>query len=131
MGPARNLGYNRLVLRTLPLLLALLSAVDGGAPDAGLTVPEAPPAFRWTHGDGGWIADGGVTDLLTVRVGQTARVVFPLPIVLMQCDEPLLELGASEDTLLLKGLEAGHTRCGYWYDQRPWPHRYMEVTVSK
>lgn len=127
MGRRPNLDYKGLVLL---LLLALLAATDGGSPDAGPSAAP-PPAFRWTHGDGGWIADGGVTDVLTVRVGETARVVFPLPIVLMQCDEPLLELGADEDTLLLKGLQPGHTRCGYWYYQQAWPHRYMEVTVTR
>ena len=55
----------------------------------------------------------------------------PLPIVLMQCDEPLLGLGATEDTLLLTGTRAGHTACGFWFDKRAWPHRSMDVTVSK
>lgn len=136
MGPRLNLGYNRPVLHTLCLLLALSAgddagAPDGGTPDAGLATPAPAPKFSWVHGDGGWIADGGVTDLLTVRVGETARVVFPFPLVLMQCDDPLLELGASEDTLLLKGLQPGSTRCGYWYYQQAWPHRYMEVTVTR
>ena len=110
------------------LLLSLLSAdggIDGGVPDAGLT------RWSWTDGDGGWLLDGGSTDILTVRVGETARVVFPFPIVLMQCDEPLLTLGATEDTLLLTGAKAGHTACGFWFYPRAWPHRSMDVTVSK
>ena len=115
------------------LLLAVLSAdggVDGGVPDAG--VADAGPArWNWIDGDGGWLLDGGITDILTLRVGETAHIVFPLPIVLMQCDEPLLGLGATEDTLLLSGLKPGHTACGFWFDKRAWPHRTFDVTVSK
>jgi len=115
------------------ILLAVLSAdggVDAGFPDAG--VPDAGPTrWQWTDGDGGWLLDGGFTDILTVRVGETARIVFPLPIVLMQCNEPLLGLGATEDTLLLTGTQPGHTTCGFWFDKRAWPHRSMDVTVSK
>lgn len=139
------------MLRPSLLLLPLLAAVDGGlsAPDAGrpdggvtardggvdagleVRAPPAPERWKWVHGDGGWIADGGVSDFLTVRVGETARVQLELPIVLMQCDEQLLELDATEDTLLLKGVKPGHTMCGFWYFQRAWPHRYMDVTVTR
>lgn len=116
-------------------ILLLVLAMDGGsdaggaAPDGG--VPAAPARWRWIDGDGGWLLDGGSTDVLTVRVGETARIVFPFPIVLMQCDEPLLSLGATEDTLLLTGIKAGHTACGFWFYERAWPHRSMDVTVSK
>jgi hypothetical protein len=115
------------------ILLAVLGAdggVDAGIPDAGLA--DARPArWNWIDGDGGWLLDGGLTDILTLRVGETAHIVFPLPIVLMQCDEPLLGLGATEDTLLLTGLQPGHTACGFWFDKRAWPHRSFDVTVSK
>jgi hypothetical protein len=133
----------RLSLLLLPLLAAVdggVAAPDGGHPDAGVAArdagvearaPAAPERWKWVHGDGGWIADGGVSDFLTVRVGETARVQLELPIVLMQCDEPLLELDATEDTLLLTGLKPGHTMCGFWYAQRAWPHRYMDVTVTR
>ena len=109
-------------------LLLLTLAADGGTPDAG--VPDAG-SWKWIDGDGGWLLDGGSTDILTLRVGETARIVFPFPIVLMQCDEPLLGLGATEDTLLLTGLKTGHTACGFWFYQRAWPHRSMDVTVTK
>ncbi|MDP2270408.1 MAG: hypothetical protein Q8N23_24025 [Archangium sp.] len=109
-------------------LLLLTLAADGGTPDAG--VPDAG-SWRWIDGDGGWLLDGGSTDILTLRTGETARIVFPFPIVLMQCDEPLLGLGATEDTLLLTGLKTGHTACGFWFYQRAWPHRSMDVTVTK
>ena len=119
------------------LLLAL--AADAGVPDGGLADagiidagPPTPAKWRWTHTDGGfWLNDAGLSDLLTVRVGETARVIFPFPIVLMQCDEQLLELGATEDTLLLTGAKAGHTTCGFWFYEQAWPHRSMDVTVSK
>ena len=114
-------------------LLLLTMAADAGTPDAGVADAgiAAPVTWKWIDGDGGWLLDGGSTDVLTLRVGETARIVFPFPIVLMQCDEPLLGLGATEDTLLLSGLKAGHTACGFWFYQRAWPHRSMDVTVSK
>ena len=106
--------------------------LDAGMRDGAIASPDAgPPRWAWTNGDGGWLLDGGVTDIVTVRVGETARVVFPFPIVLMQCDAPLLGLGATQDTLLLTGLDAGHTTCGFWFYERAWPHRSMDVTVSK
>lgn len=117
----------------LALVVSSVLAVDGGVePDAGLA--PAPPApqrtWSWTHADGGWVDDAGVTDVLVMRVGETARVQFPLPIVLMQCDEPLLTLDATIDTLLLKAVKAGHTRCGFWYRPQAWPHRSLVVTVE-
>lgn len=108
--------------------LARAPPPDGGVTDAGVVDPAR---WKWIDGDGGWLLDGGSTDVLTVRVGETARIVFPFPIVLMQCDEPLLTLGATEDTLLLTGAQAGHTACGFWFYERAWPHRSMDVTVSK
>lgn len=132
------------MLRSVFALIALFAAVNGGVatPDAGARdggvdagTPDAglalPVRWRWQHADGGWLNDGGLTDILSLRVGETAEVQFDLPIALMQCDEQLLELGSTETTLLLKGLKAGHTMCGYWYFQRSWPHRYMDVTVTK
>ena len=117
-------------------ILLLTLAADAGIPDAGVVdagvTIEAPPArWKWLAGDGGWLTDAGISDILTVRVKETARVIFPFPIVLMQCDEPLLELGANEDTLLLTGAKAGHTTCGFWFYEQAWPHRSMDVTVSK
>ena len=127
---------------TVLLLLALAgplpprgvepTVLDGGVTDGGVGDAGPDPArWKWIDGDGGWLLDGGSTDVLTVRVGETARIVFPFPIVLMQCDEPLLSLGATEDTLLLTGARAGHTACGFWFYERAWPHRSMDVTVSK
>ena len=121
----------------LQIILMLALTVDGGlvidagVPDAGVPTPAPPAKWKWIDGDGGWLLDGGSTDVLTVRVGETARIVFPFPIVLMQCNEELLGLGATEDTLLLTGLKAGHTACGFWFYQRAWPHRSMDVTVTK
>jgi hypothetical protein len=115
------------------LLLSLwLLAFDGGDVDAGMPSPPAAPArWRWSHADGGWLDDAGVTDTLTMRVGEVAEVQLPRPIILMQCDEPLLELGATADTLLLKAVKAGRTRCGFWYDKQSWPHRTLDVTVTR
>ena len=109
-------------------LLLLTLAADGGTPDAGVADAKT---WKWIDGDGGWLLDGGSTDILTLRMGDTARVVFPFPIVLMQCNEPLLGLGATEDTLLLTGIREGHTACGFWFYSQAWPHRSMDVTVSK
>ncbi len=114
------------------LVLSVLTMGDGG--DAGLDggLPAEPAQhWQWTHADGGWLNDAGLTDVVTMRVGETAVVQFPLPIVLMQCDEPLLTLSATQDTLLLEAVKAGHTTCGFWYRPQSWPHRTLEVTVAK
>lgn len=105
------------------LLLLLTLAADGGAPDAG--------AWQWTSHDGGFLTGDGVTDVLTLRVGETATVTLERPIVLMQCDEQLLSLGATTESLLLTGVKAGRTRCGFWYQKRAYPHRYFDVTVTR
>ena len=116
----------------LPTILLLALASDAGTPDGGFPDGGRPPVtWKWIDGDGGWLLDGGSTDVLTLRVGETARVVFPFPIVLMQCDELLLGLGATEDTLLLTGEKPGHTACGFWFYPQAWPHRSMDVTVFK
>jgi hypothetical protein len=132
------------VLQTILLLTLAIDAgaIDAGVPDggirdagvadagidAGITKPVVR-TWKWIDGDGGFILDGGFTDQLTLTVGETARVIFPFPIVLMQCDQELLGLGATEDTLLLTGADAGHTACGFWFWERAWPHRSMDVTV--
>ena len=72
----------------------------------------------------------GVTDVLTMRVGETARVMLPRPIVLMKCDQELLKLDATVDTLLLTAFKDGKTRCGFWYEKSAWPHRTMELEVK-
>lgn len=114
------------------LLMLTLAADAGFSPDGGLPQDAGvTTTWKWIDGDGGWLLDGGSTDVLTLRVGDVARIVFPFPIVLMQCDEPLLGLGATEDTLLLTGLKIGHTACGFWFYERAWPHRSMDVTVMK
>ncbi len=120
----------------LQTILLLTLAIDAGAPDGGVTdggLDAGPPkvvrTWKWIDGDGGYILDGGFTDQLTLTVGETARITFPFPIVLMQCDQELLGLGATEDTLLLTGADAGHTACGFWFWERAWPHRSMDVTV--
>lgn len=105
-----------------------LAPRDGGL-DAGVPVALKRARWSWTHGDGGWLLDGGVSDVLSVSVGETAEVRFPHPIILMQCDEVLLSLSATEDTLLLKGEQAGHTQCGFWWFRQPFPNRMMDVTV--
>ncbi len=122
------------------LIVSVLSAdagVDGGAVDAGLVdagVAEpaqvVPARWSWVHADGGWLDDAGVTDRVVMRMGETAEVQFPLPIVLMQCDAPLLTLGATLDTLLLTAVQPGRTTCGFWYRPQSWPHRTLDVTVN-
>ena len=110
------------------LILSVLAA-DGGLE------PEPTPApaskWSWSHADGGWLDDAGVTDVLTTRVGETAELRLDLPIVLMQCDAPLLTLGATLDSLLLTAVKPGRTTCGFWYGTRSWPHRTLDVTVFK
>lgn len=117
------------------LVLALAAdggVLDGGVPDAGAVDAGAPPRkWKWEHADGGFLTPDGVTDVLTMRVGEVAQVKLALPIMLMQCDSQLLTLDATVDTLLLKAVKAGHTRCGFWYRANAYPHRTMELTVTE
>lgn len=120
-----------MVLRLIALwLLAFDGGADAGLLDAGAPTPP-PTRWQWTHADGGWLNDAGVTDTLTMRLGEVAEVQLPRPIILMQCDEPLLSLDATIDTLLLKAVKPGSTRCGFWYDKQSWPHRTLDVTVAR
>lgn len=113
-------------------LLILAAVLDGGvAPDAGVELTEpAPTRWQWTHDGGAWLDGNGLTDRLTMRVGETAQVKLPLPIILMQCDQPLLTLGATSDTLLLTAIKAGDTRCGFWFKKNAFPDRTMELHVT-
>ncbi|MFT3714081.1 MAG: hypothetical protein QM817_40990 [Archangium sp.] len=119
-------------------LWLLLAALDGGAtPDAGTldggvvdAGPVAPPRWQWTHDGGWWLNDAGLTDVLTMRVGETAEVKLPHPIILMQCDVPLVTLGATQDTLLLTAVQKGDTHCGFWFKKNSWPDRSMELHVG-
>lgn len=113
------------------LLLLLTLAADGGTPDAAIVDAGAPRPFEWRANDGGFFTDDGVTDFLTMRVGETANVVLGRPIVLMQCDDELLVLAANTDALLLTAKRAGKTRCGFWFEPRAYPHRYFDVTVTR
>lgn len=102
--------------------------VDAGVADAG--IDAGPPRWQWTHDGGAWLTKDAVTDILTMRVGETARVNLPLPIILMQCDQPLLTLGATTDTLLLTAIKPGDTRCGFWFRKNGYPDRTMELHVA-
>lgn len=119
-------------------LLLLCLALDGGLP-AGVTVdagtvdagPVTPtPPWAWETADGGFLDPDGTTDVLTLKLGATAHVRLARPIVLMQCDDELLTLGATDDELLLTAVKRGETRCGFWYTPNAIPHRYMRVTVK-
>ena len=117
---------------SLWLLLSVLLSSDGGVDggvDAGTLSPR-DDRWKWTHADGGALFADGVTDVLTMRVGETARVMLPRPIVLMKCDQELLKLDATVDTLLLTAFKDGKTRCGFWYEKSAWPHRTMELEVK-
>ncbi|MBL8917014.1 MAG: hypothetical protein JNM17_40290, partial [Archangium sp.] len=106
---------------------------DAGASDAGVdagVVDAGPPRWQWTHDGGAWLTKDAVTDILKMRVGETAQVKLPLPIILMQCDQPLLTLGATSDTLLLTATKSGDTRCGFWFRKNAFPDRTMELHVA-
>jgi hypothetical protein len=122
------------------VLMAALGADGGVSTDGGVSldggldggVPEKVVNTKWTwfHADGGFLTPDGVTDTLTMRVGEVAHIHFDLPIILMQCDEPLLSLDATLDTLLLKAIKPGKTRCGFWYRKNSYHDRTMELNVS-
>ncbi|MGV3619447.1 MAG: hypothetical protein ACO1OB_01445 [Archangium sp.] len=114
------------------LLLLLTLSADGGTSDAGVVDAGPPPSpYVWIATDGGFFTDDGVTDILTMRVGETATITLGRPIVLMQCDDELLKLNADTDSLLLTAKRAGKTRCGFWFESRAYPHRYFDVTVTR
>mgnify|MGYP001587890816 FL=1 len=119
------------LMMTASLVTAALAhaGADGGM-DAGPGArPPPPERLSWTYLGVESVLDGGYSDALSLRVGETAEVVFPFPIVLMQCDQPLLTLAATQDTLLLTGGTPGRTSCGFWFYERAWPHRFMDVIV--
>lgn len=108
------------------------AGVDAGASDAG-TPDAGPPARRasWVAAsDGGYLADGGISDLVVVPVGGKIGHRFPHPTILIQCDRPLVEITADVDTIYLHGLDAGHTQCGFWFFRQPFPNRFADVTVD-
>lgn len=111
-------------------MLAAVLGADGGIDGGVVRVEPTSTSWKWAHADGGFLTPDGVTDTLSMRVGETAHIKLDLPIILMQCDEPLLQLDATIDTLLLKALKPGKTRCGFWYKRNSYPDRTMELTVS-
>lgn len=104
---------------------------DAGQPDAGAArvVPVGPRA-SWVHADGGFFTDAGVSDLVVVPVGGAQKVTFPQPIISGHCDDQsLLTIDGTEDSLIFRGVAPGHTHCGFWFHQQPFPNRYVGVTV--
>jgi hypothetical protein len=90
--------------------------VDGGAP------------ATW-HFDGGILRDGGVTDVLTLAVGQAVLVSFPLPIAFGQCDAPLVTVSPEGDRLRFEARQPGTTHCGYWFQKGALPQRLVLIEV--
>jgi hypothetical protein len=112
---------------------------DGGVPDAGRDagvvdagVPDAGPRVgSWKTFDGySWFDDAGTTDLVTLPVGASVEVRFPQPTISVVCDDlELVRVEGQVESYRFTGLKRGQTHCGFWYEKRAWPSRYVEVTV--
>ncbi len=108
----------------------LLSAMT----DAGMSASSQSRAVdggmapTW-HYDGGILKDGGVTDVLTLSVGQSVLVSFPMPIAFGQCDAPLVTVSAEGDRLRFAAQKPGTTQCGYWFQKGALPQRLVFIEV--
>ncbi len=108
---------------------------DGGIADAGVAdagVPDAGPrAGTWKAFDGlTFFDDAGTSDLVTVPVGVGVEVRFPRPTISLVCDDVgVVKVEGFVDSFRITGLKPGLTHCGFWYERRMWPSRYVEVTV--
>ncbi|MCC6337197.1 MAG: hypothetical protein IT380_24785 [Myxococcales bacterium] len=104
---------------------------DGGTPDAG-AVDAGPLEVKasWLHADGGFFTDAGVSDVVVVPVGGAQEVRFPHPLVSGHCDDQdVARIEGTDDTLIFRGVVPGHTFCGFWFYEQPFPNRYLELTV--
>jgi hypothetical protein len=88
------------------------AAPDAGAPrprnDAGEELPET----------------------LTVAVGRHAELRLGWICIEARCDDTsVVRVEDGGDHLRLVGLAEGKTRCGFWKERSPAPHRLIEVVV--
>jgi hypothetical protein len=98
------------------------ASFDSGT-DAGVAI------VVWRHLDGGR-TDAGVSDFVTIPIGQTAEIKFPHHCLTIRCDDDLVWITGTVDTVLIKGADAGLTHCGFWFFPQPFPNRYIEVSVQ-
>jgi hypothetical protein len=128
-----------------PLLLCVLlqvAPVDAGVRDAGIAADagvdggvdagvDAGPVTSWRAFEG-LVAfdDAGTTDVVTVSVGASVEFHFPRASLSSTCDDrDLFTLVGLVDSFRLTGLKPGQTHCGFWFERRAWPNRYVEVNV--
>jgi hypothetical protein len=106
---------------------ALAVGTDGGS-DAGL---DAGPIATWRAYAGLFaFDDAGTTDVVTVSVGASVEVRFPRTSFSSTCDDrELFTIVGLVDSYRITGLKPGQTHCGFWFEKRPWPNRYVEVNV--
>jgi hypothetical protein len=98
------------------------ASIDAGT-DAGVAI------VVWRHLDGGR-TDAGISDFVTIPLGQTAEIKFPQHCLTIRCDDDLVWITGTVDTVLIKGVAAGLTHCGFWFFPQPFPNRYIEVNVQ-
>jgi hypothetical protein len=91
------------------------------------------------------VADGGVGDAarprndageegletITIKVGKPAELRLGFVCIQSICDdEGIVRVEDGGDHLRLVGLAEGATRCGFWRDKSPYPHRLIRVVVT-
>ncbi len=105
--------------------------VDGGS-DGGFDAGhDAGPIATWRAFEG-MVAfdDAGTTDVVTVSVGASVEFHFPRTSFSSTCDDrELFTIEGLVDSFRITGLKPGQTHCGFWFDKRAWPNRYVEVNV--
>jgi hypothetical protein len=104
---------------------------DGGArPEVDAGRPDAGPPASWRAFTGESLFDGGVSDLVELKVGASIEVSFPRQTVSIVCDDvTLFTLEPLVTTFRFTGLKPGHTHCGFWFEPNSFPNRYVDITV--
>jgi hypothetical protein len=105
-------------------LAALLAAAGGGGGEV---------AERDGGAADGAVGDGGEEgpEKINVTVDGTAELRLGFVCIESRCDDKeVVRVEDGGDHLKLRGLKEGRTRCGFWKEQNPKPHRLFEVTVT-
>lgn len=132
-------------MRVLPVLVWVVVGLS--RPDAGIRSPDAGAAdagrqpgtdggtdaglvSRWSRAEEAWF-EGGYSDLIELSLDASVEVPFPRPIITTICDDAsLVTLQALPEALRFTGVKPGVTSCGFWFELRPFPNRFVQVVVQ-
>ena len=108
-----------------------VAAADGQSPNADRS-PDGGPSVvsRWRPIKGAATFDGGFTDLVELSLDASVQLKFPRPVIMTVCDDPIVEVGPMNSAVQLTATEPGVTQCGFWFEQRTAPNRFVQVTVG-